>query len=249
MPKKKRKEFKFEANHAYIAIIALSVVIGGSMFLGDMAKTAKETNVASEIASSPAGKIITDFQEIGKKAQDADEFSKVKEALEDGMGNEQTSGVYAEDTDTGEAVEYHEATFVRAKDGDTYVMQSETGEEITVRLIGVDTPESVAPSAYNKENTEEGKLVSDIVKEKFLEGDTLFLEYDVSPTDKYGRTLAYVYMEDGTMIQDWLLQNGYARTATYPPNVKYADHFSEVQHEAAESKTGLWNGFFEEEGE
>lgn len=138
----------------------------------------------------------------------------------------------------------YEATFVRAKDGDTYVVNY-NNEDITVRLIGVDTPESVAPSTYSKENTEEGKEVSDIVKDTLTAGDKLYLEFDVSPTDKYGRTLAYVYFEDGTMIQDWLLSNGYARTMTVPPNVKYADHFTEVQSIAAENKVGLWNGFFE----
>lgn len=138
----------------------------------------------------------------------------------------------------------YEATFVRAKDGDTYVV-TYNGENITVRLIGVDTPESVAPSTYSKENTEEGKEVSDIVKDAILKGDKLYLEFDVSPTDKYGRTLAYVYFEDGTMVQDWLLSKGYARTMTIPPNIKYADHFTEVQSIAAENKVGLWNGFFE----
>lgn len=138
----------------------------------------------------------------------------------------------------------YEATFVRAKDGDTYVV-TYNGEDITVRLIGVDTPESVAPSTYSKENTEEGKEVSDIVKDTILKGDKLYLEFDVSSTDKYGRTLAYVYFEDGTMVQDWLLSKGYARTMTIPPNVKYADHFTEVQSIAAENKVGLWNGFFE----
>ena len=138
------------------------------------------------------------------------------------------------------------ATFVRAKDGDTYVVNY-NGEDKTVRIIGVDTPESVAPSTYSKENTEEGKEVSDIVKEKFTKGETVYLEFDVSETDRYGRMLAYVYFKDGKMVQDWLLENGYARTMTVPPNVKYADHFAEVQHVAAENKVGLWNGFFEEE--
>ena len=138
----------------------------------------------------------------------------------------------------------YEATFVRAKDGDTYVV-TYNGEDITVRLIGVDTPESVAPSTYSKENTEEGKEVSDIVKDTIMKNDKLYLEFDVSPTDKYGRTLAYVYFEDGTMVQNWLLSKGYARTMTIPPNVKYADHFTEVQSIAAENKVGLWNGFFE----
>lgn len=139
----------------------------------------------------------------------------------------------------------YEATFIRAKDGDTYVVTL-NGEDKTVRLIGVDTPESVAPATYSKENTEEGKEVSDIVKEKFTKGETVYLEFDVSETDKYGRLLAYVYFKDGTMVQDWLLSNGYARMMTVPPNVKYADHFHEIENEAARNKVGLWNGFFDQ---
>lgn len=135
--------------------------------------------------------------------------------------------------------------FIRAKDGDTYVIKLDSsGQEITVRLIGVDTPESVAPDDYYKDNTAEGKDVSAIVKSKLHEGDRLTIEYDVQTEDKYGRTLAYLYTEDGKMIQDWLLENGYAQTMTIQPNSKYAEHFAEVQHTAAKNKVGLWNGYF-----
>lgn len=130
------------------------------------------------------------------------------------------------------------------KDGDTYVLKID-GAETTVRLIGVDTPESVAPSDYSKENTSEGKTISEIVKQKLQPGDTLFVEYDVSKTDKYGRTLAYLFFENGQMVQEWLLQNGYAQVMTVQPNCKYAERFAEVQHTAADNNVGLWNGFFE----
>lgn len=133
------------------------------------------------------------------------------------------------------------ATFVRAKDGDTYVVKLDsTKQEITVRLIGVDTPESVAPEDYYKNNTAEGKEVSAIVKDKIKAGDKLSVEYDVQTEDKYGRTLAYLYFSDGTMVQDWLLENGYAQVMTIQPNSKYAEHFAEIQHRAAENGAGLW---------
>lgn len=132
------------------------------------------------------------------------------------------------------------------KDGDTYVLKID-GKETTVRLIGVDTPESVAPSEYSKENTSEGKTISEIVKQKLQPGDTLYVEYDVSQTDKYGRTLAYLYFENGQMVQEWLLQNGYAQVMTVQPNCKYAERFVELEHTAAENNVGLWNGLFESE--
>ena len=132
---------------------------------------------------------------------------------------------------------------VRVKDGDTYVLLID-GEETTVRLIGVDTPESVAPDEYSKENTSEGKMISETVKQKIRSGDTLYVEYDVQQTDKYGRTLVYIYFEDGEMVQEWLLKNGFAEVMTVQPNSKYAERFSEVQSVAVENKVGLWADSF-----
>lgn len=119
---------------------------------------------------------------------------------------------------------------VRVIDGDTFVIDL-NGEGRKVRLIGVDTPESVAPNEYlsvsSKENTEFGTEVSDFVK-NLIEGQTVYLEFDVSTEDKYGRLLAYVYLSDGRMLQDILLENGYAELMTVPPNVKYVEHFTEL---------------------
>lgn len=124
---------------------------------------------------------------------------------------------------------------VRVKDGDTYVLRI-NGEETTVRLIGVDTAESVAPDEYAKENTSEGVMISEIVKQKIRPRDVLYVEYDIKQTDKYGRTLAYLYFEDGVMVQEWLLENGYAQVMTVQPNCKYAERLAELQHIAAENK-------------
>ncbi len=132
---------------------------------------------------------------------------------------------------------------VRVKDGDTYVLNI-GGMETTVRLIGVDTPESAAPSDYSKKNTSEGRTISELVKQTIQQGDMLYIEYDVSRTDKYGRTLGYLYFENGEMVQEWLLANGYAQVMTIQPNSKYAEKFAEIQHKAAENKVGLWNSFF-----
>ena len=136
--------------------------------------------------------------------------------------------------------ERDKGTVVRIVDGDTYVL-SINGEETKVRLIGVDTPESVAPESYYKENSEEGAKVSEIVKEYIKEGDTLYIEYDVGRTDTYGRTLAYLYFESGVMVQEWLLTNGYAQVMTIQPNSKYADRFAEVEQQAMNNGIGLWN--------
>ena len=136
-------------------------------------------------------------------------------------------------TDVNKLNEYK---VVRVVDGDTFVVGF-NGKDEKVRLIGVDTPESV--HADSSKNTKEGILVSDYTKSK-LNGKTVKLEFDVQERDKYGRLLAYVYI-DGEMYNKHLLEIGYAKIATYPPNVKYVEEFKEIQKEARENKVGLWN--------
>lgn len=121
-------------------------------------------------------------------------------------------------------------------DGDTLKINY-NGITTKVRLIGVDTPESVSPN--KKKNNSYGKKASNYTKER-LEGKTVYLEFDVQQTDKYGRLLAYVYLEDGTMYNKELLEKGYAQIATYPPNVKYVDEFTQIQKQTEENKVGFW---------
>ena len=63
------------------------------------------------------------------------------------------------------------------------------------------------------------------------------LEFDVEQLDKYGRILAYIYPEDGTFVNAWLVENGYAMVMTIPPNVKHEGLFWKLQREA---RRGLW---------
>lgn len=122
-----------------------------------------------------------------------------------------------------ETAEKYVTTVLRVVDGDTIVVNYNSVEEY-VRLIGVDTPESVHPDSSR--NTEEGILASDYTKSK-LEGKQVELEFDVQQRDMYGRLLAYVYV-DGVMFNKTLLEDGVANLATYPPNVKYVDAFTAI---------------------
>ncbi len=120
---------------------------------------------------------------------------------------------------------------IRVIDGDTFEIQG----GIKVRLIGVDTPEM-----KNKNKTidcfaQEAKQKM----EKLLTNQEVVLEKDVSETDRYGRLLRYVYLED-KMINDTLVKEGYARIATFPPDVKFKDQFLASERQAREAKAGLW---------
>ena len=105
-------------------------------------------------------------------------------------------------------------------DGDTFIFQDKNGEEMKVRMIGIDTPESVHPD--ETKNTEEGKQASEYTKGR-LEGKEIGLEFDIQKEDQYGRTLAYVWL-DGKLFNKELLSEGYASLFTFPPNIKYVDY-------------------------
>jgi len=125
-----------------------------------------------------------------------------------------------------------ETAVTRVVDGDTFEIKS--GEK--VRMIGVDTPETVKP---NHPVERYGKEASAYTKQ-LLTGQTVTLHFDIEPRDKYGRLLAYVYLPDGTFVNEKLLREGYGRVLTIPPNVKYADRFVQAEREARGRERGLW---------
>lgn len=129
---------------------------------------------------------------------------------------------------------------IRVVDGDTVEVNIQ-GTKEKVRLIGVDTPETVHPTIGEEPY---GIEASDFTKEK-LTDQTVELEFDVEERDRYGRLLAYVWL-DGEMFNEVLLSDGYAQIATYPPNVRYVERFQVAQQEAREAERGLW-GVIEEE--
>lgn len=122
----------------------------------------------------------------------------------------------------------------RIVDGDTIVIDYK-GKQEKVRLIGVNTPETVKP---NSPVEHYGKEASDFTK-KMLTNKKVELEFDIGQRDKYNRLLAYIYL-DGVMFNKTLVKEGYAQVMTIPPNVKYADEFIKLQKEARENKRGLW---------
>jgi micrococcal nuclease len=123
----------------------------------------------------------------------------------------------------------------RVTDGDTFVA-TVGGREERVRVIGVDTPESVAP---NRPVEPYGKQASAFA-ERALAGATVRLAGDAEPRDRYGRMLAYVWLADGTFWNALLVAEGYAQQLTIPPNVAYAGLFRRLVAEARREHRGLW---------
>ena len=123
-------------------------------------------------------------------------------------------------------------------DGDT-VKVSIDGTVTTLRLIGMDTPETVDP---RKPVQCFGEEASNKAKE-LLSGKKVRLEYDASQgqVDKYGRTLAYIYTESGIFFNKYMIEQGYAYEYTYDTAYKYQSEFKQAQATAEASKRGLWS--------
>lgn len=129
------------------------------------------------------------------------------------------------------------ATLRRIVDGDTIVVDA-GGVDERVRLIGINTPESVDP---RRPVMCFGKEASAHIERLIPPGTPLRLERDVEARDRYDRLLAYVYRSsDGLFVNLAMVQQGYANQYTYPPNVAHDDDFRSAARSARDRGIGLW---------
>lgn len=115
-------------------------------------------------------------------------------------------------------------------DGDTIVL----ADNSKVRYIGINSPEldnngKMECFAQNAKN----------FNKQLVENQIVSLEKDISDKDKYGRILRYVYL-DGTLINEILISQGFAKADTVPPDTKYASIFKQAEKEALQDSRGLW---------
>jgi endonuclease YncB( thermonuclease family) len=124
---------------------------------------------------------------------------------------------------------------VRAIDGDT-IEVAIAGEREDVRLIGVDTPETVKPGFPVQCF---GPRASDFTHH-ILDGRTVSLAIGVERRDVYGRLLAYVHLGRRRFVNAILVRRGLARSLTIPPNDRFAPLFRRLELRAARAGRGLW---------
>jgi micrococcal nuclease len=130
--------------------------------------------------------------------------------------------------------EFYPVTYV--KDGDTFDVK--IGRKIvTVRMLGIDTPETVDPGkpeqCYGKEASDETK--------RLLTGKSVRLKLNPNreEKDRYGRYLAFVYLDE-VMVNQLLLEKGFAREYTFGKAYLYQREFRDVESQAKQGKKGLW---------
>ncbi|MFN8445121.1 MAG: thermonuclease family protein [Caldilineaceae bacterium] len=122
------------------------------------------------------------------------------------------------------------ATVDAVLDGDTIRLTN--GDKL--RYIGVDTPEKLThpPECYAQEATRRNR--------KLVEGKQIALRKDHSEVDRYGRLLRYVYLPDGQMVNEMLVQEGYARAAEFRPDTLFAQRFAQLEQQAKRNNRGMW---------
>ena len=127
---------------------------------------------------------------------------------------------------------------VSVTDGDTLKI-SMNGKTETLRLIGIDTPETVDPrkpvQCFGTEASNKAK--------QLLTGKNVRLEYDESQgdRDRYQRLLVYIHIEDGTFFNQYMIEQGYAHEYTYNTPYKYQSEFKQAEAKAKSDQSGLWS--------
>ncbi len=129
------------------------------------------------------------------------------------------------DSPSGETTK---ARVIKVTDGDTIEVRI-SGDIYRVRYIGIDTPE----------RGEQGYYEAIDANDELVSGRTVLLEKDISNTDRYGRLLRYVWVDDH-MVNAILVATGYALSAKYPPDIYYADDFFLLEQYAERNVLGLW---------
>ena len=176
--------------------------------------------------------LITNKEENkGKKSDNTKEVKK--QYKEENPKEKEQNNAVSEEVKSNSKIK--DLSVRRVVDGDTVVLEK-NGYEYKVRLIGVDTPESV--HLDKNKNTKEGKIASDFTKER-LTGKKVDIEFDVKPQDKYGRYLVYLYV-DGISYNEVLLEEGMARVMMISPNVKNKELYAQIEKRAKDKKIGIW---------
>lgn len=212
----------------------LVVITGGCAAPSDQVDKAATENAEKE----------ADQQANAEEEKKVAEEKKAKEEEEKRLAEEKAAKEKAEaekeQQELADTFGLEEVLVSRVVDGDTVELKD--GRK--VRFIGVNTPESTT-------RTEEyGKEASNYTTEK-LEDKTVWLQKDVSETDRYNRSLRLIWLEipkddmdeeeiRTKMFNADLVLNGYAEPSTYNPDVKYSEYFVKFAREARENGTGLW---------
>ena len=232
-----------------IKYLVLVVVLVALMLVHKNPLSEKDVN-----AIAPAGEQV---EQSVNKSKDAlgfltDKTQLIWSAIKENLGykdnNAAESGSKPEERTEDTTSEAEAFQLLAVIDGDTIVIDNQ-GVNTKVRMIGIDTPESVHED--ESKNTVYGTYASDYTKNLLKDVDTVYLTFDEELTDQYNRILAYVWLEKPTDVNDIneienkmvnynILVTGYAVDKVFMPNDKYAETFNTARCDAQKQGIGLW---------
>lgn len=236
-----------------IAYLLSALLVFGAVGCSSPKEEAKETNkeTTSQVSKQEETKKQEEPKQDDKKAQESSTYEDVN--IEQ---REQTSAkpeanvithpelvnvsgrMIANEKEKQNSNRMMKATVVANIDGDTIKVKLENGKTESVRFLLIDTPETKHPKMGVQPF---GPEASAFIKQIAPVGKEIELEFDVSEREKYGRLLAYVWV-DGQMLNRILIEKGLARVAyIYPPNTKYVDYLKGEQFVAQREKVGIWS--------
>ncbi|WP_203232820.1 thermonuclease family protein [Staphylococcus ursi] len=217
---------------SFIPLLILFILVG---LTND---TTKDKNASHDTKTHQVDKDKkeTDKKDKNKEEKDKKDAETHKKAEEKQSKSENNSDNDENQHKTSENLVA--AIFIKHIDGDTSKFNIE-GKEKTVRYLLIDTPETKHPRLGVQPF---GREASERTRSLLSSAQKIEIEYDVGPkTDKYGRDLAYVFV-DGKMVNEILVREGLAKVAyVYPPNTKYLDRLKAAEALAKQEKLGIWS--------
>ena len=226
--------YKKELSRKQIALIFGGIAVASFIGIGSFAPSpAPENSIVTQ--NNSVSTVQSDTQEVQDVSKPSNDI-KTSETV-----NADTSTAKVNQESTQPKQESNQSPLyavVSVVDGDT-VKLSIDGTTQTIRLIGMDTPETVDP---RKPVQCFGKEASNKAKE-LLTGRSVRIETDASQgtLDKYGRTLGYIFRDDGLFYNKYMIEQGYAHEYTYNIPYKYQSEFKAAEKSARENQMGLWS--------
>jgi micrococcal nuclease len=215
-----------------IIVFSIAMIISFFAFGSTLPQTEKEDET----------NIVANSNQSNEQQSSAGAIANDNETRPTEQNTEQSTTNGSAQTQTQQTAPKTESTadlfsVMKVVDGDT-IKVNINGTVETIRLIGINTPETVDP---RKSVECFGVEASNKAKE-LLTGKKVRLENDSTQgeRDKYGRLLRYVWMEDGTFFNKKMIGDGYAHEYTYNVPYKYQKEFKQAQAEAESAKRGLW---------
>ena len=216
--KKKRKPIE-TAGFVAAGVICLVAVV---LCLSDVTKTGFELVpklVKEEREKLPPSPGELDYQGLKEEIQ--------KNLAEEAAHDPELAKVLSENSEAEPSSENNALTVTGVIDAVTY--ETTIGK---VRLIGVS-------DIYG--SLEDGTSAKDAVSERFRDDAELTIVYGEEQTNTKSQTLIYAYFSDGTMVQDWLLENGYVKAYSDKKNTEYDEQFSNEEQKAKNARSGIWH--------